>query len=100
MTSPAPDPAKAQAADQMIAQNWSKYDKKNTGQLTPLEFGSWVMAAQGNDMTAQVERSRQSKAANLPATKVLNATATEFSKADTNKDHMVSQDELRTYLAG
>jgi hypothetical protein len=99
MTAPAADPAKSQAADQMIAQNWTKYDKQNTGQLTPLEFGSWVLAAQGNDMTAQVEKSRQSKAANLPATKVLNATAAEFSKADTNKDHTISQEELKAYLS-
>jgi hypothetical protein len=94
------DPAKAQAADQMIAQNWSKYDAGSKGQLTPLEFGSWVLAAQGNDMTAQIEKSRQSRQANLPSTKVLNATAAEFSKADSNKDRMISQDELRSYLAG
>lgn len=101
MSTTAPvDPAKAQAADQMIAQNWSKYDKQNTGQLTPLEFGTWVLAAQGNDMSGQVEKTRQSRAANLPATKVLNATAAEFSKADTNKDQKVSQDELKAYLAG
>lgn len=99
MTTPAADPAKAQAAEQMIAQNWTKYDKQNTGQLTPLEFGTWVLAAQGNDMSTQVEKSRQSRAANLPATKVLNATAAEFSKADTNKDRTISQDELRSYLS-
>jgi len=100
---PAPaaiDPAKAQAADQMIAQNWSKYDEGNKGQLTPLEFGAWVLAAQGNDMGKQIEKTRQSRQANLPATKVLNATAAEFSKADANKDRTISQDELRTYLAG
>jgi len=100
MNAPSADPAKAQAADQMIAQNWSKYDAGNKGQLTPLEFGSWVLAAQGNDMTAQVEKSRHSRAAGLPSTKVLNATSAEFSKADTNKDRQVSQDELKAYLAG
>ena len=94
------DPAKAQAADQMIAQNWTKYDPQNKGQLTPLEFGEWVMAAQGNDMSAKAEKSRQSKASGLASTKVLNATATEFSRADTNKDRAVSQDELKAYLAG
>jgi hypothetical protein len=94
------DPAKAQAADQMIAQNWSKYDAGGKGQLTPLEFGAWVLAAQGNDMSAQIEKTKQSRQANLPATKVLNATAAEFSKADSNKDRTISQDELRTYLAG
>jgi hypothetical protein len=51
-------------------------------------------------MTAQIEKSRQSRQANLPSTKVLNATAAEFSKADSNKDRMISQDELRSYLAG
>lgn len=96
----ATDPAKAQAADQMIAQNWSKYDAGGKGQLTPLEFGTWVLAAQGNDMGQQIEKSRQSRQANLPSTKVLNATAAEFSKADANKDRAISQDELRTYLAG
>ena len=99
MNTPAVDPAKAQAADQMIAQNWSKYDEGNKGQLTPLEFGTWVLAAQGNDMTAQVEKSRHSRASNLPSTKVLNATAAEFSKADTNKDRTVSQEELKAYLS-
>lgn len=94
------DPAKAQAADQMIAQNWGKYDTGGKGQLTPLEFGTWVLAAQGNDMSLQIEKSRQSRQANLPSTKVLNATAGEFSKADANKDRAISQDELRTYLAG
>ena len=84
----------------MIAQNWSKYDEGNKGQLTPLEFGAWVLAAQGNDMGKQIEKTRQSRQANLPATKVLNATAAEFSKADANKDRTISQDELRTYLAG
>jgi hypothetical protein len=96
---PAPDPAKAQAADQMIAQSWSKYDKDNTGQLTPLAFGEWVLAAQGNDMSAQVDKTRTGKSAGLPATKVLNATAAEFSRADANKDRMVSREELKAYLA-
>ncbi|MGE3747615.1 MAG: hypothetical protein AB7G25_18170 [Sphingomonadaceae bacterium] len=100
MSNPALDPQKAQAADQMIAQNWSKYDAAGTGQLTPLEFGSWILAAQGNDMSAQIEQSRKSRSANLPSTRVLNATSAEFSKADTNKDWMISQDELRNYLAG
>jgi hypothetical protein len=99
MTAPMADPAKAQAADQMIAQSWSKYDAGNKGQLTPLEFGTWVLAAQGNDMTSQVEKSRHSKAANLASTKVLNATAAEFSKADTNMDRQVSQEELKAYLS-
>ena len=49
-------------------------------------------------MTAQVEKSRQSKAANLPAVKVLNATAAEFVKADTDRDRRITPAELSAYL--
>ena len=83
-----------------VQAEWAKYDKGNKGSLTPLEFGEWVMAANGQDMTTQVASTRTSKMANLPAVKVLNATAGAFSKADTNKDRSVSPDELTTFLNG
>ena len=88
------------ATDDAIAQNWSKYDPQNSGQLTPLAFGEWVMAQRGNDVSAQVAKSRTAKTANLPATQVLNATAGEFSRADSNRDRMVSRAELKTFLGG
>lgn len=99
MPATAADPAKAQAAQQTVQADWSKYDKDNKGGLTPLEFGTWVMAANGQDMTAQVNKTRQSKSANLPAVKVLNATADAFAKADSNKDKLVSPEELTTFLS-
>lgn len=92
------DPAKAQAAEQMISQNWAKYDPDNKGSLSPLQFGEWVMAAQGRDMSAQINKSRTGKGAGLPATKVLNATSAEFGRADKNGDRMISREELLAYL--
>jgi len=96
---PAADPARVQAAQQTVQSGWATYDTGNKGALTPLEFGKWVMAAQGQDLSAQVDRTRQSRAANLPAVRVLNATAAAFSKADTNKDRAIQPDELTNFLA-
>lgn len=82
-----------------VQADWAKYDKDADGGLTPLEFGEWVLASRGQDMTAEAEKTRQSKAPNTTAVKVLNATAGEFSKADADKDRKVSQTELSSYLA-
>jgi len=85
----------APAAD--VQAQWAQYDKDSKGYLTPLEFGSWLLARQGQDMTATVEKSRTGKQANLPAIKVLNATAAEFSKADTDKNYQISPQEFADY---
>jgi len=90
--------AGATGASAAVQADWAKYDKENAGYLTPLQFGNWVLASRGQDMTAQVEKSRQSKAADLPAVKVLNATGSEFVKADTDHDKRVTPAELTTYL--
>ena len=95
-------PATATANPDAVAKvnaDWTKYDEGNKGKLTPLEFGTWVMAARGQDVTAQVEKTKTSKRANLPAVKVLNATAGDFAKADTDKDRMVSPNELAVFLS-
>lgn len=94
----APATASADATAKVQA-DWAKYDKDNKGKLTPLEFGTWTMAAKGQDMTAQVEKTKTSKRSNLPAIKVLNATAADFSKADTDKDRMISPNELAVFLS-
>ena len=86
-------------ASAKINADWAKYDVGNKGKLTPLEFGSWVLAKNGQDVTAQVEKTKTSKKANLPAIKVLNATSAEFAKADKDKDRMISPDELAGYLS-
>jgi hypothetical protein len=82
-----------------VQADWAKYDEGNKGKLTPLEFGTWTMAAKGQDVTAQVEKTKTSKRSNLPAIKVLNATASDFSKADKDKDKMISPDELAVFLS-
>jgi hypothetical protein len=81
-----------------VQADWAKYDKENAGYLTPLQFGTWVLASRGQDMTAQVEKTRQSKAADLPAVKVLNATVSDFVKADVDHDRRVTPAELSAYL--
>lgn len=95
---PAPVTASADASAKVSA-DWAKYDEGNKGKLTPLEFGNWVLAKNGQDVTAQVEKTKTSKKANLPAIKVLNATSAEFAKADKDKDRMISPDELAVYLS-
>lgn len=97
-TAPAMATASAEASAAVNA-DWAKYDEGNKGKLTPLEFGSWVLAKNGQDVTAQVEKTKTSKKANLPAIKVLNATSAEFAKADKDKDRMISPDELAVYLS-
>jgi len=97
-TAPAQATATADAAAKVNA-DWAKYDQGNKGKLTPLEFGSWILAAKGQSVTAQVEKTKTSKKANLPAVKVLNETATDFAKADTDKDKMISPNELAVYLS-
>src|SRR3546814_7813134 len=80
--------------------DWATFDKDSKGYLTTLEFGNWVMAKQGNDMSAEVEKTKSSKRANIPAVKVLNATGTMFLKADTNGDRRITPDELASAVAG
>ena len=96
------DPGTATASADATAKvnaDWAKYDAGNKGKLTPLEFGTWTMAAKGQDMTAQVEKTKTSKKANLPAVQVLNATAADFARADTDKDKMISPTELAAFLS-
>ncbi|ATE66128.1 hypothetical protein [Rhizorhabdus dicambivorans] len=95
---PAAPTATADAAAKVNA-DWAKYDEGNKGKLTALEFGTWLLAAKGQDMTAQVEKTKTSKKSNLPAVKVLNATASDFAKADTDKDRAISPNELAVFLS-
>ncbi len=93
------DTTKMAAVQETVASGWATYDPDNKGSLTPLAFGKWVMAAQGRDVSVMVDKSHHARTANLPAVKVLNATAAEFSRADTNKDRTISRDELMAYLS-
>ena len=75
------------AIAEAVRGEWGKYDRDNKGVLTPLEFGAWVMAANGRSADA------------MPPAQVLNATSGFFNKADTNRDHMISPEELTSFLA-
>lgn len=68
-------------------------------QLTPLEFGIWLLEENGQDVDGQVESSLRSRASNLPAVQVLNVTARALAQADTNRDWRVSRDELMVFAA-
>jgi hypothetical protein len=100
-SAPAPGTPTAVSADAAAKVNaeWAKYDEGNKGKLTPLEFGNWIKASQGADKTAQVEKTAHGKASNLPAVKVLNETATQFAKADTDHDKAISPNELAAFLS-
>ena len=100
----APAPASPEAAmTPQAAQtpaDWATFDHGNKGYLTALEFGNWMMAKQGQDMSAQVNKTMRSKQSNLPAVKVLNATGSAFLKADKNGDRHITPDELASAVAG
>ncbi|HWW63955.1 MAG TPA: hypothetical protein VNZ43_04280 [Sphingomonadaceae bacterium] len=93
------DLPKLQAARRVVREGWEVYDKDDDGSLSPLEFGTWVMAAQGEDVRP-ARRGRRSKRSGLSAVKILNATGAAFNKADANRDRSVSRDELVAFLAG
>ena len=81
-----------------IQGQWSSYDSDGNGSLTPLEFGKWMMEANGQGaMNARVDATRTGRQSNLPAINVLNMTAGALARADTNGDWMVSREELMAY---
>ncbi len=81
-----------------IQGQWSSYDTDGNGSLTPLEFGKWMMEANGQGaMNARVDATRTGRQSNLPAINVLNMTAGALARADTNGDWMVSREELMAY---
>ena len=98
-SAPPATPMASGSASDAVQKDWAKYDPQNTGSLTPLAFGSWLMASRGQDMTSQVNKTRTGKQANLPAVKVLNATASDFAKADTDHDRKITPAELTAYLS-
>lgn len=81
-----------------IQRQWGSYDSDGNGSLTPLEFGKWMMEANGQGaMNARVDATRTGRQSNLPAINVLNMTAGALARADTNGDWMVSREELMAY---
>ena len=76
-----------------IESNWGRFDKGGKGYLTPLEFGEWVMETNGQS-TAAVNASRHSRKSNLPSVRMLNQTAVDLARVDTNHDWRITRDEL------
>jgi hypothetical protein len=79
-----------------IDSQWSSISA-NGGDLTPLDFGTWLLQQNGQNIGRQVGSSLRSRASNLPAIQVLNLTAGAFAQADLNNDMRVSRDELRAF---
>jgi hypothetical protein len=79
-----------------IDNQWSSISASG-GDLTPLDFGTWLLQQNGQDVERQVGSTLRSRASNLPAIQVLNLTAGAFAQADLNNDMRVSRDELRAF---
>ncbi|MFC3712316.1 hypothetical protein ACFOMD_07030 [Sphingoaurantiacus capsulatus] len=79
--------------------NWAQHDADRDGALTPLEFAMHVDAVNGA-LTAEAKRERFSRASGNGAIKLLNTTAADFSKADTNRDRKVDGSELAAWQTG
>lgn len=92
-----PDPGKLQAARKVVEEGWRLYDDDDNGTLSPLEFGTWVMSAQGQ---VPAQRGRRGRWGGPSPAAVLNSTSAAFSKADSNRDRVISRDELIAFLAG
>lgn len=82
-----------------VATQWSTISSGGSD-LTPLEFGVWLLEANGKDVEARVDSTLRSRASNLPAIQVLNVTAGALAEADTNGDWRVSQAELTAFAGG
>lgn len=98
-TPPKPSLAPAQPPrDQVLAAvraEWNGYDTRHQGRLGPLEFGTWVMRANG--AAVQAPGARRDAAGMKPVT-AMNATARAFAKADANHDGGVTPEEMAAFL--
>jgi hypothetical protein len=75
--------------------HFDQFDEDKNGQLSPLEFATMVAAMRGTASSdvAAAEKDRTSKKSDNKATDLINQSAGELSKADTNHDFMVSREE-------
>ena len=74
-------------ADVLAAVNaeWPRYDRNHVGKLGPLEFGTWVLKANGATI-------------GVKPVATMNATARAFARADANHDGAVTPDEMTTFV--
>jgi len=87
-------PSRAQVLAAVQAE-WSHYDVGNKGRLTPLEFSTWVIKANGATVaqTGAVHAGRSIRP--VPA---MNVTSNAFARADANHDGGVTPDEMVAFL--
>jgi hypothetical protein len=78
-----------------VRAEWPTYDTRHQGRLGPLEFGIWVMRANG--ATVQPAGARRGTAGIRPVT-AMNVTARAFAQADANHDGGVTPEELAAFL--
>jgi hypothetical protein len=77
------------------------HDADKDGALSPLEFGQQVAAMNADSsLSAEASRERFSRASGNAAIKLLNQSAPDFSKADTNMDKRVDSTELAQWQSG
>jgi hypothetical protein len=88
-----PNPEKLASARKVVDEGWRLYDDNDDGALSPLEFGTWVMRAQGRMPARRGRAKRPSPAA------ILNATSAAFTRADADGNRAISRDELVAFLA-
>jgi hypothetical protein len=94
VTKPAAKPDRAHILAAVRAE-WPHYDAGNKGKLTPLEFSTWVLRANG----ATVAEGSTKGQKGIRPVSAMNATSTAFGKADANHDGGVTMDEMVAFLA-
>ena len=79
-----------------VRSEWPRHDADGKGRLTPLEFSTWVM--QANGATVAPAGLPRSNAKGMAPTSAMNAAATAFARADANHDGGVTPDEMASFL--
>lgn len=88
-----PDRARIMAA---VRAEWPRYDGGGKGKLTPLEFSTWVVRANGGTVAPA---GAPKKTAGIAPTSAMNAAATAFARADTDHDGGITPDEMVSFLS-
>lgn len=100
---PSPPPAPRLAAPRQsyaeilaaVRREFPLYDERHQGRLGPLEFGTWVMHANGAEVRPA---DAGAGARGVKPVTAMNATARAFSQADLNHDGGVTPDEMARFL--
>ena len=94
-TVPKPRPTRAQVTAAVHAE-WAKYDIGMKGKLTPLEFTTWVMEANGAKVAPAGSPKGSDKG--ISPVSAMNAASPAFARADANHDGGITPQELVSFL--